>query len=171
VRVDALQDTAPAALSLDDFDALYEAYYQPVYRAVRSIVLDAGIAEDVTQNTFMKAYRKRDLYRPIGTVGGWLHKIAVREAISALRWRSLHDRLLGAIKLKASLPLPDNTLGGLLTQVLQELRPGTRAALVLHYFHGYRYREVADILQIPEGTVATRISNGLKKMRTIIDRE
>ena len=44
MRVDALQDTAPAALSLDDFDALYEAYYQPVYRAVRSIVLDAGIA-------------------------------------------------------------------------------------------------------------------------------
>jgi RNA polymerase sigma-70 factor (ECF subfamily) len=156
--------------SLDDFDAVYEAFYQEVYRAVRAIVLDPAISEDVTQNTFLKAFRKRDQFKPIGSLGGWLHTIAVREAISTLRWRKLHDQLLGAIWLKATVPPPDHTLGGLLVQVLEKLGAGTRAALVLHYYHGYRYREIALILRIPEGTVATRIANGLKQMRVILDR-
>lgn len=157
--------------TLGDFDAVYEAFYQEVYRAVRAIVLDPAVSEDVTQNTFLKAYRKRDQFRPVGSLGGWLHTIAVREAISTLRWRRLHEQLLGAIRLKAALPPVDNSLGGLLTQVLEELGAGTRAALVLHYYHGYRHREIARILRIPEGTVATRIANGLKKMRMILDRQ
>jgi len=157
--------------SLDDFDAVYEAFYQEVFRAVRAIVLDPAITEDVTQNTFLKAYRKRDQFRPIGSLGGWLHTIAVREAISTLRWRKLHDQLLGAVRQRAALPPVDHSLGGLLIEVLQELGAGTRAALVLHYYHGYRHREIARILRIPEGTVATRIANGLKKMRVILDRQ
>ncbi len=157
--------------SLDDFDAVYEAFYQEVFRAVRAIVLDPAITEDVTQNTFLKAYRKRDQFRPIGSLGGWLHTIAVREAISTLRWRKLHDQLLGAVRQRAALPPVDHSLGGLLIEVLQELGAGTRAALVLHYYHGYRHREIARILRIPEGTVATRIANGLKKMRLILDRQ
>ncbi|MHB8612369.1 MAG: RNA polymerase sigma factor [Candidatus Dormibacteraceae bacterium] len=165
------QAKSPAPESLDDFDAVYEAFYQEVYRAVRAIVLDPAISEDVTQNTFLKAYRKRDQFRPIGSLGGWLHTIAIREAISTLRWRRLHDQLLGAIRLKAALPPADQSLGGLLSQLLEELGPGTRAALVLHYYHGYRQREIAGILRIPEGTVATRIANGLKKMRVILDRQ
>jgi RNA polymerase sigma-70 factor (ECF subfamily) len=156
-------------LSLDDFDAVYEAYYQDVYRAVRAIVLDPTQAEDVTQNTFLKAYRNRARYRPVGSLGGWLHTIAVREAISALRWRDLHDRLLGAIKLRAIQPPVDSSLAGLLTSLLQELGAGTRAAVILHYYHGYRQREIASILGIPEGTVATRIANGLRKMRQVVD--
>ena len=156
-------------ISLDDFDAIYEAYYQPVYRAVRAIVLDAALAEDVTQNAFLKAYRHRARYRPTGSLGGWLHKIGVREAISALRWRNVQDRLLATLTLGAHRHQPDAALGGQLSSLLQQLSPGSRAAVVLFYFHGYRYREVATMLGIPEGTVATRISNGLRKMRQVID--
>lgn len=169
MKVEATLLQADASASLDDFDSVYEAYYQPVYRAVRAIVLEPGIAEDVTQNAFFKAYRHRGRYKPTGSLGAWLHKIAVREAISVLRWRKLHDRLLGAIKLHEQRPKSDPTLGDLLTQLLRHLNSGTRAALVLHYFHGYRYREVASILRIPEGTVATRISNGLRQMRRALD--
>jgi RNA polymerase sigma-70 factor (ECF subfamily) len=169
VNVEAAVSETGASATLDDFDSVYEAYYQPVYRAVRAIVLEAGLAEDVTQNAFLKAYRSRGRYQPTGSLGGWLHKIAVREAISALRWRSVHDRLLGALTLHAKRPMPEQGLGDMLTQLLRTLNPGTRAAVTLHYFHGYRYREIASMLRIPEGTVATRISNGLRQMRRAVD--
>ena len=155
--------------TLDDIDAVYEAYYQSVYRAVRAIVLDPGLAEDVTQETFLKAYRHRHQYRPTGSVGGWLHRVAVRKALSAMRWHALQDRLRLNLRLRAhTTPTRDATLSAQLTGLLEELNPGTRAALILHFFHGYRQREVADILAIPEGTVATRIANGLKRMRKIM---
>jgi RNA polymerase sigma-70 factor (ECF subfamily) len=168
VNAEASRDSAAGRVSLDDFDSVYEAYYQDVYRAVRAIVLDVGLAEDVTQNTFIKAFRHRARYQPTGSLGGWLHRIAVREAISALRWRVVHDRLMKAIQMKVRQPAADPTLGGLLTNLLAGLGPGTRAAVILHYYHGYRYREVADILGIPEGTVATRIANGLRRMKRVL---
>ena len=155
--------------TLDDFDAVYEAYYQAVYRAVRAIVLEAPLAEDVTQNAFLKAYRNRSRYQPNGSLSGWLHRIAVREAISTLRWHKVQEKLLGAMKLRAVQPVLDNSLSTQLIQVLEHLGPGTRAAVILHYYHGYRQREVASILGIPEGTVATRIANGLRKMRKVIE--
>ena len=160
-----------SSVSLDDFDGLYESFYQPVYRAVRAIVLDAALAEDVTQDAFFKAYRNRAQYRPYGSLGAWIHRIAVRQAISAIRWRDLHHRLLSAVKLKSQQPVVDTSLGDLLRQLLQEVNPGTRAALILHYYHGYRYREVAAIMGIPEGTVATRIANGLRRMKRNLDAE
>ena len=171
MRANAWDETAADRDSLDDFDSVYEAYYQDVYRAVRAIVLDLALAEDITQNTFLKAYRHRARYRSTGRLGGWLHRIAVREAISSLRWRDLHDRLLLAIQLKVRQPVPDPTLGGLLASTLHRLNPGTRAAVILHYYHGYRYREVAEILGIPEGTVATRIANGLRRMKQVLSSE
>lgn len=158
-----------SGVSLDDFDSVYEFYYQDLFRTVRGIVLDDALAEDVIQNAFVKAFRSRARYQPTGSLAAWLNRIAVREAISALRWRALQERVLSAIPLRTTQPAADSSLSDLLTHLLKELNPGARAALVLHYLHGYRYREVAEILGIPEGTVATRVANGLRKMRKILD--
>src|SRR5215469_3094434 len=84
------EDLDPAA----DFAAVYEAHYRAVFRAVRGVVLDPDVAEDVTQEAFVKAYRARHRYRPTGRVEAWLCTIAVREAISRLRWGALQRRLL-----------------------------------------------------------------------------
>ena len=169
VNAQLARERAPGVENLDDFDAVYEAYYQSVYRTVRAIVLDAALAEDVTQDAFLNAYRSRESYKPVGSLSGWLHRIAVRKAISNLRWRKVQDKLLGAIRLRVHNTEPETGLGVQLTQLLQKLGPGTRAAVVLHYLHGYLYREIAVILDIPEGTVATRISNGLRQMRRLLD--
>ena len=169
VTAELARDQALSVETLDDFDAVYEAYYQSIYRAVRAIVLDASLAEDVTQDAFLKAYRSREGFRPVGSVGGWLHKIAVRKAISALRWRKVQEKLLGAVRLRVPHVPMETGLGVQLSQLLQHLGPGTRAAVVLHYFHGYLYREIAVMLGIPEGTVATRIANGLRRMRKLLD--
>lgn len=156
--------------TLDDFDSVYETYYQDVYRAVRGIVLDPAWAEDLTQDAFVKAYRARDRYRSEGKLEAWLLRIASREAISALRWRRLQERLRLSLTEASRRPNPLNEATDLVVDLLGQLSPGTRAAVVLSFYHGYRQREVAELLGIPEGTVATRIANGIKQMRRALNR-
>jgi RNA polymerase sigma-70 factor (ECF subfamily) len=164
----APEDALHRAGELDpaaDFAAVYEAHYQAVFRAVRGVVLDPTIAEDITQDAFLKAYRARDRYRPTGRVEAWLCTIAVREAISRMRWTALQRRLLDATgRAAASRPLAGTA--ELLDELLSTLSPKSRAIVVLHYLHGYRYREIAAMLRLPEGTVASRLSQALSRMRS-----
>jgi RNA polymerase sigma-70 factor, ECF subfamily len=148
----------------EDFAAVYEACYPAIYRAVRGVVLDPDVAEDVTQDAFVKAYRARNRFRPTGRVEAWLHTIAVREAISRLRWSSLQRRLLDGMA-RADRSRPAAGMAELLDDLLSALSPRVRAVVVLHFLHGYRYREIAAILRLPEGTVASRLSHGLTQMR------
>jgi RNA polymerase sigma-70 factor (ECF subfamily) len=148
----------------EDFAAVYEACYPAIYRAVRGVVLDPDIAEDVTQDAFVKAYRARNRFQPTGRVEAWLHTIAVREAISRLRWTSLQRRMLDAVA-NAGGSRPAAGTAELLEDLLSRLSPKARAVVVLHFLHGYRYREIATILRLPEGTVASRLSHALTQMR------
>jgi RNA polymerase sigma-70 factor (ECF subfamily) len=158
---------AARAAELDpsaDFAAVYEAHYQAVYRAVRGVVLDPDVAEDVTQDAFLKAYRARHRFEPTGRVEAWLCTIAVREAISRLRWKSLQRRLLEASG-RAGASRPPAGTAALLDELLAALSPKARAVVVLHFLHGYRHREIAEMLRVPQGTVASRISQALAQMR------
>jgi RNA polymerase sigma factor (sigma-70 family) len=148
----------------EDFAGVYEACYQAVYRAVRGVVLDADVAEDVTQDAFLKAYRARDRFQPTGRVEAWLCTIAVREAISRLRWRALQRRLLEAGG-RAAASRPPAGAADLLDDLLAALSPKTRAVVVLHFLHGYRHREIAAMLRVPQGTVASRLNHALTQMR------
>jgi RNA polymerase sigma-70 factor, ECF subfamily len=148
------------------FRELYEREYRSVYRTVRSMVFDPTLAEDLSQEAFVRAYRSRDKYRPTGPVGAWLHRIAVNVTISHLRREKL-ARIIGP-KL-----LVGPGTGGyerveaktLLEKGLARLSPKVRAAVVLHYFHGYTRDEVGKILGIPSGTVASRIAKAMVVMR------
>jgi RNA polymerase sigma-70 factor, ECF subfamily len=148
----------------EDFAAVYEAHYPAVYRAVRGVVLDPVVAEDVTQDAFLRAYRARDRYRPTGRVEAWLCTIAVREAISRLRWTALQRRLVEAAW-RAEAPRAAPGTAELLDELLSALSPKARAVVVLHFLHGYRHREIAAMLRLPEGTVASRLSYALARMR------
>ena len=159
----------PPVESLDDFDAVYATYYQDVFRTARSVVLDASMAEDVTQDAFVKAYRSRHSYRPTSSIGAWLHTIVVREAISKLRWLKVQDRLLATLGQRRELPPTPFEDRDFAARLLAQASPRTRAAIGLFYYHGYRYREIAQMLGVPEGTVATRIANGLKRIRASIE--
>src|ERR1700716_4502999 len=70
---------------VSEFEQLYERFRLPVYRAIRGIVLEAAAAEDLTQETFERAYKARHDFRAGASPGAWLHRIAVNLAISYLR--------------------------------------------------------------------------------------
>ncbi len=150
-----------------DFGAVYEVHYQLVFKAVRGVVLDATLAEDITQDAFVKAYQARDNYRPTGRVEAWLCTIAIREAIRRLRWTALQRRLVALwqrdiVRQGSSEGLPDRV-----DELLVVLSPKARAVVVLHFLHGYRYREIASILGLRERTVARRLSQALAQMRRL----
>lgn len=148
------------------FPVLYEREYAGVYRTIRAILLDAAAAEDLTQETFLRAYRARHRYRPQAPPGAWLHRIAVNTAISHLR----RQRLARLLPLRLYQPPADrdherSEARTLVESVLGELSPKLRAAVVLHYFHQYTREEVAAILGVPSGTVASRLAKSLTIMR------
>jgi RNA polymerase sigma-70 factor (ECF subfamily) len=162
-------DQAPKKPRLDpktQFRELYEQEYPAVYRTVRAMVLDGSAAEDLTQEAFIRAYRARDRYRPTAPPGAWVHRIAVNVAISHLRREKLARIITPRLLLG-----PDS--GGyeraeartVLETALARLSPKVRAAVVLHYYHGYTREEVAAALGIPPGTVASRIAKAMHVMR------
>src|SRR3984893_19535295 len=65
-----------------EFGLLYEEFRLPIYRAIRGIVLDGAAAEDLTQETFERAYKARGQFRSGSSAGAWLHRIGVNVAIS-----------------------------------------------------------------------------------------
>lgn len=151
---------------VEGFPGVYAEYHPAVYRTIRAVVLNAAVAEELTQETFERAYRAREGYRPDAPVGAWLHRIAVNLAISHLR----RERLSRLLPLRLGVPGPPDLreqveARTLVEEALGELSPKLRAAVVLHYYHGFTRDEVAAILGVPSGTVASRIAKSLVVMR------
>lgn len=148
------------------FPLLYDREYDAVFRTIRAIVLDQADAEDLAQETFVRAYRARLSYRPTAPPGAWLHRIAVNTAISHLRRRRL-TRLL-PLRLYQTPEEHDYSRSearSIVEPMLHQLSPKLRAAVVLHYVHGYTREEISVILGIPSGTVASRLNKAMIVMR------
>jgi RNA polymerase sigma factor (sigma-70 family) len=148
------------------FPLLYEQEHTSVYRTVRAIVLDAEDAEDLTQECFARAYRARAKYQPTAPPSAWLHRIAVNTAISHLR----RKKLARFLPIKIELGTEDRGLAraearSAVEEALAELSPKLRAAVILQYFHDCSRDEIAQILGIPSGTVASRIAKAMVQMR------
>ncbi|MFZ0218169.1 MAG: RNA polymerase sigma factor [Candidatus Dormiibacterota bacterium] len=160
---------APQAAWVDpaeQFPLLYEQEYQNVYRTVRAIVLDGTEAEDLTQECFARAYRAREKYKPDAPPSAWVHRIAVNTSISHLR----RKRLAKFLPLKIEQGAPDRGLAraearSALEEAMADLSPKLRAAVVLQYYEDRSRDEIAEILGIPSGTVASRIAKAMTQMR------
>jgi RNA polymerase sigma-70 factor (ECF subfamily) len=148
-----------------DFDLLYEQFRLPVYRAIRGIVLDGAAAEDLTQETFERAYKARDQFRAGSSPGAWLHRIGVNVAISYVRRQRLARLVLPRLyapQAPASDGVEDKTLA---VRALAALSPKLRAVIVLSFYARMTRDEIARILNVPPGTVASRQSAAMEIMR------
>jgi len=165
----ALDDGKGGSRDLDpatQFPVLFEREYLNVFRTVRAMVLNDQEAEDLTQEAFTRAYRARLRYRPTAPPGAWLHRIAVNTTISHLRRQKL-ARIL-PMRLYQTPDDRDYARSEARTMVesaLAELSPKLRAAVYLHFYLGYSREEVAHALNIPSGTVASRIAKAMTVMR------
>ena len=159
----------PEAVQLDpktQFRQLYDQEYTPVYRAIRGVVLDSAAAEDLTQETFVRAYRARNRYQPTAPPGAWLRRIGVNLAISYLRRQKLARFLPGRLYMTPTNREYDQAEAkNVVTKAMKALSPKLRAAVILHYYDGLTRDEIASVLGVPSGTVASRIAKAVAIMR------
>ena len=148
-----------------DFAAAVDRHYPGLVQRLTLVLHDAEEAKDVAQEAYLKAFQAWDRFD--GTdARAWLHTIALRLAFNRLRRRRLWDRWLRGQRPGASWVIPERVD---LWRALGELKPQQRAALLLNVLDGYTQAEIARILDAPEGTVASWISEAKRRLRTLLD--
>jgi RNA polymerase sigma factor (sigma-70 family) len=159
------------------FSYLYDNYSAALYGIIKGILPDEETVRDVLQEVFVNIWKKIDLYDPSkGRLFTWMINVARNAAIDKFRSRSYQDSL----KNRA---IPDNVdtnniPGAVTTQqtddvglkkVLGKLKEEYRVLIDLSYYQGYTHEEISKNLQIPLGTVKTRIRTALSQLRTMIE--
>jgi len=149
-----------------EFKQLYDQEYLSVYRSIRAVVMDSAAAEDLTQETFVRAYRARHRYTPTAPPGAWLRRIGINLAISYLRRQKLARFLPARLYMAPDRRDYDRAEArDVVGKAMAVLSPKLRAAVVLHYYEGLTREEIAVVLAVPAGTVASRIAKAVAIMR------
>jgi RNA polymerase sigma-70 factor (ECF subfamily) len=149
--------------STADFEALFRAHWPRAYRAAYLVVHDAAGAEDIAQEAFLAAVRALDRFDRRRPFGPWLHRIVVNRSIDWVRARELR-RESELSDLHAAADVPPELGDGTLAE-LARLAPEHRAVIVLRHLLGYTPGEIASLLDLPRGTVNSRLRRGLDSLR------
>ena len=153
------------------FDEVVARYGLQVLRTARLIVRDEGLAEDVCQETFLKAWRRLGSLRE-DDPEPWLTRIAVHESISAWRRRHRFDALARRVAtLRGARPSDDREERLDLARALDRLVPDQRAAVVLHYYQDLSVVDTAAALEIPVDTLKSRLKAALRELRRLTGAE
>ena len=155
------------------FDALYTRYASDIIRVSYFYLGDRGKAEDVCHDAFVSLFVNRPALEP-GHEKTWLLKVAMNRCRDI--WRSAWvRRVISGSPAFEMIPAPD-TLGKHMekAEVLQAvhcLPADFREIFILYYYQGYGISEISGILNLPEGTISSRLSRGRKKLEAILGEE
>ncbi len=163
---------------------LIRRYERPVFSLIYRMVRDRETAEDLAQETFIKVLNAIASYRPEFKFSSWVFKIANNTAIDHLRKRELdtlslegspHAATPDAVEAttlqvsdESESPLDEVTareLGGEIERAINQLRPEYRSCILLRHVEGRAYEEIAEMLDLPLGTVKTYIHRARHELR------
>lgn len=160
-------------------EQLIQEHQLGVFRLALSILNDPGEANEATQDTFISALRALHSYRETSTFKAWLYTIALNISRSRLRKRKALERLQQTLTTvfrvqsqHHSSPedvIINNEEEAALWRALERLGEKQRIPIVLRYYHDLSIAEIAEILNIKEGTVHSRLSIGREKLRSELD--
>lgn len=163
---------------------IFETFYQRVYHAAYFIVQNREVAEDVAQDTFIKAFNSMETVQDGEKMGAWLAAIATRTAIDYTRKENRWNKFTTEdVLIDESLHSDHDTgsavesivekrfLKKVLMQQLDELKPEYKQALLLKYIHGMSYDEMAAVLNVHPSTIKTRTYRAKLKLRESIERQ
>jgi RNA polymerase sigma-70 factor (ECF subfamily) len=186
--IQALTDQEVVALaragSETGYRELLRRYERPIFSLIFRMVRNRELSEDLSQETFIKALNALDSYRPEFKFSSWIFKIANNTAIDHLRRRELDTLSLEGsphavtpeaveatalqIGSRGESPLDvveAKELGGQIEEAIGALRPEYRACILLRHVEGRPYEEIAEILDLPLGTVKTYIHRARNELR------
>jgi RNA polymerase sigma-70 factor (ECF subfamily) len=171
------QELIAAARDGDDgaFKELVMRYEPVVAATVIGMLGDTPEAEDVGQETFIRFYRALGSFRGDSSVKTYITRIAMNQAINEIRNRKRRGRVFSSTSADELPDMPDAgtvDAGGpdteLVQQAIQKLDDDFRSVVVLRLIDGYSTAETAEILNIPVGTVLSRLSRAQKKLRDLL---
>lgn len=153
------------------FDELVDRYEGPLFNAAFRITGSVEDAMDATQAAFVNAYEKLHTFDPAYRFFSWIYRIVVNQALN------LVSRRRTEIELDSDTPSdssnPEKAFGeveatGFLQKALMDLTPQYRLVVVLKHLEGYSYREISELLGIPEKTVKSRLFSARQRLRLIL---
>ena len=153
-----------------DFRQIIEDHSRPLYAHIRSIVLNHQDADDVLQNTFIKAWTNRESFRGDSELQTWLFRIATNEALQHLRKNRIRNLFfLRNENLKPDPYEPASQQDGerikeKLEEAMKRLSPQQRIVFSMKYFNELKYSQMAEILQLAEGTLKATYHQAAKKI-------
>lgn len=171
------------------FDELVYRYEAELYNYLRNYLGDAQMAEDAFQNTFLQVHLKCGQFERGRPVRPWLYAVAVNQAIDALRRNRRHrllslDRrasddqawdpsatltdMLNGVEVDPADAFASAEDGASLRQAVDRLPEGLRQAVLLVYYQGLRYREAAEVLGVPVGTVKSRLHAAIQRLGAML---
>jgi len=155
------------------FDELVRRFQRPVFRFCWRLVRSAD-AEDLAQDTFVRAFVHFERFDPERPVLPWLIAIARRLCLDLLRRRAVAARLHTLPVDRPPMPGPESEAAireqlGRLDQALADLGDGPRAAIILFHIEQMSYRNIAAALEVPMGTVMTWLHRGRAELKQALE--
>ena len=165
--------------STGEAGALFSTYHDRIYRYVLSLVHNPAEAEDLTQDTFLRAYSHRDSLRDPNAVRGWLYRIATRVCLDRLRQRAAQVSVDGEEGARSIDSVPSEApsaleiaereeTGACVQRCLDFLSDSYRAVILLHEAHSLTAAEIAELLGESLGTIKIRLHRARRKLQEVM---
>lgn len=161
------------------FDAIVERYRDRMVSFAYRMVGNAELAQDVAQETFVRVYKSAGTFRDDGRLSPWLYRIASNVCLSERTKRAkealnvdydtledMHDS--GVLVDEQALASLDNEK---LAGAVAKLSSLHKTALIMHIYQGMTYAEIGEAINVPTGTVKSRIFYAIRKLREVLDTE
>jgi RNA polymerase sigma-70 factor, ECF subfamily len=156
------------------YGELVRRHYQGVVLVVSRMCGDTGLAEDAAQEAFIRAWLNLTSFQPRGSLRNWLYRIAINAALDVLRHKpeeSLEDEQAARMPDPAEEPetvLIEKEQAETIHQAVSSLPEAARAVLVLREYGGLSYREISAALDVPIGTVMSRLNYARNRLRELL---
>jgi RNA polymerase sigma-70 factor (ECF subfamily) len=164
---------------LDAFEAFFVRYRTPIYRTAYGLTGDRQAAEEVLQDTFARAYQRRETLRLDVSPLPWLHRVAMNLCYSRLGRRRIPaepigDNVVAAVRDGSTEPAEraeQRELRQIVREGVAALPPKHQSVVVLYYLNGLSLRETASMLGLRLGTVKSRLHYALRSLRTHLEED
>ena len=160
----------------DDFTRLVDAHYTPLFRFALSLAKNSSDAADLTQQTFLIWAKRGQSLRNDEKAKSWLFTTLYREFLRGCRRAERVEALEDLGPIEADPPAPDVDFfagkhTGLVPEAMHEVDEVFRAPLTLFYLQDFSYKEISEMLEVPIGTVMSRLARGKAQLRAALARK
>jgi len=153
------------------FDILLSRHEKTVFNTALRMVADVDDAKDVTQTVFLKAFEHLDRFDAKYKFYSWIYRIAVNESVNLLNRRNrlgpLDERLASDWRGPAQ-TAQDSERHRRIQEAMMQIRPDYRSVIVLRHFMDCSYRDMSQILEVPEKTIKSRLYSARQRLREIL---